>query len=293
MTSASTSQTRKVWFITGASTGFGRLLAEHLITLGDSVVATARNVDQIQDLEKLAPARVQTLTLDVTKQSHVDAAVKDALARFGHIDVLVNNAGYGLTGAFEEVTEEEAAPMFNTNVFGLIRMTKALLPQFRERRSGNIVFLSSIGGLVGLPGWAYYNATKFAVEGLGEALGAELDPLGVHVTIVEPGPFRTDFLGRSGIAAKLEIADYAETAGKTREYFHSQAGKQAGDPQKAVEAIVAAVNAPKPPRHLLLGKLALTRYQAKVAAFQADIDAWEPTTVGADFEGHTAVTPYK
>jgi len=278
------SQQSKVWFITGASTGFGRLLAEHLITLGDSVVATARNIDRIKDLEELAPARVQTLTLDVTEPAQVDAAAKDALARFGHIDVLVNNAGYGLTGAFEEVTEEEASPMFDTNVFGLIRITKAFLPQFRERRSGNIVFLSSIGGLVGMPGWGYYNATKFAVEGLGEALAGELDPLGVHVSIVEPGPFRTDFLGRSGVAAKLQISDYAETAGKTREYFDTQAGKQVGDPQKAIEAIVAAVNAPKPPRHLLLGKLALTRYRAKVASFQADIDTWEHTTIGADFE---------
>jgi len=282
-TSTNTSH-NKVWFITGASTGFGRLLAEHLITLGDSVVATARNIDRIKDLEELAPARVQTLTLDVTEPAQVDAAAKDALARFGHIDVLVNNAGYGLTGAFEEVTEEEASPMFDTNVFGLIRITKAFLPQFRERRSGNIVFLSSIGGLVGMPGWGYYNATKFAVEGLGEALAGELDPLGVHVSIVEPGPFRTDFLGRSGVAAKLQISDYAETAGKTREYFDTQAGKQVGDPQKAIEAIVAAVNAPKPPRHLLLGKLALTRYRAKVASFQADIDTWEHTTIGADFE---------
>ena len=282
--SPAASQQSKVWFITGASTGFGRLLAEHLITLGDSVVATARNIDQIKDLEELAPARVQTLTLDVTEPAQVDAAAKDALSRFGHIDVLVNNAGYGLTGAFEEVTEEEASPMFDTNVFGLIRITKAFLPQFRERRSGNIVFLSSIGGLVGMPGWGYYNATKFAVEGLGEALAGELDPLGVHVSIVEPGPFRTDFLGRSGVAAKLQISDYAETAGKTREYFDTQAGKQVGDPQKAIEAIVAAVNAPKPPRHLLLGKLALTRYRAKVASFQADIDTWEHTTIGADFE---------
>jgi len=282
--SPAASQQSKVWFITGASTGFGRLLAEHLITLGDSVVATARNIDRIKDLEELAPARVQTLTLDVTEPAQVDAAAKDALARFGHIDVLVNNAGYGLTGAFEEVTEEEASPMFDTNVFGLIRITKAFLPQFRERRSGNIVFLSSIGGLVGMPGWGYYNATKFAVEGLGEALAGELDPLGVHVSIVEPGPFRTDFLGRSGVAAKLQISDYAETAGKTREYFDTQAGKQVGDPQKAIEAIVAAVNAPKPPRHLLLGKLALTRYRAKVASFQADIDTWEHTTIGADFE---------
>jgi len=294
MTSASSpSQQGKVWFITGASTGFGRLLAEHLLAQGANVVATARKPEQLTDLTTKYASNVQILPLDVTSQSQIDAAVKAALARFGQIDVLVNNAGYGLTGAFEEVTEDEYMPMFNTNVFGLIQMTQALLPHFRERRSGNIVFLSSIGGLIGLPGWAFYNATKFAVEGLGEALGLELAPLGVHVTIVEPGPFRTDFLGRSGVAAKNIIPDYAETAGKTREYFNSQAGKQAGDPQKAIEAIVSAVEAPAPPRHLLLGKLALERYQAKVAAFQTDIDAWEETTVGADFPGYAAATPYK
>jgi short-subunit dehydrogenase len=161
-------------------------------------------------------------------------------------------------------------------------MTKALLPQFRARRSGNIVNLSSIGGLIGLPGWSMYNATKFAVEGLSEALGAELEPLGIHVTIIEPGPFRTEFLGTSGKQAGDRIADYAQTAGKTREYFESQSGKQPGDPQKAVEAIVAAVSAPKPPRHLLLGKLALERFRGKIKSFEEEIAAWEETTLGAD-----------
>jgi NAD(P)-dependent dehydrogenase (short-subunit alcohol dehydrogenase family) len=283
MTLPTTTQQDKVWFITGASTGFGRLLAEHLLTLGASVVATARNVDQLAALRSLDPARVQTLTLDVTSQHQIDAAVSDALARFGHIDVLVNNAGYGLNGAIEEATAEEYTPMFNTNVFGLIHVTKALLPQFRRRRSGNIVLLSSIGGLVGLAGFGYYNATKFAVEGLGEALYAELKPLGVHVTLVEPGPFRTDFLGRSGVIAAAVIPDYAETAGKSREYFLTQAGKQLGDPQKAVEAIVAAVREPEPPLHLLLGKRAYDLYQAKAEAFQKDVSAWKDTTLGADF----------
>jgi short-subunit dehydrogenase len=164
-------------------------------------------------------------------------------------------------------------------------MTKALLPQFRARRSGNIVNLSSIGGLVGLPGWSMYNATKFAVEGISEALGLEMEPLGVHVTIVEPGPFRTDFLGRSGVEAKQVIADYAQTAGKTREYFKTQAGKQAGDPQKAVEAIVEAVSAETPPRHLLLGKLAFHRFKQKLRDAEAEMAAWEATTLGADFPG--------
>jgi NAD(P)-dependent dehydrogenase (short-subunit alcohol dehydrogenase family) len=278
-----TSQHGKVWFITGASSGFGRLLAEHLLTLGANVVATARRPDTLNDLTTRYPANSQILALDVTKPEQIDQAVNDALARFGHIDVLVNNAGYGVTGALEEVSPKEFMPMFETNVFGLIALTKALLPQFRARRSGNIVNLSSIGGLLGLPGWSMYNATKFAVEGLSEALGAELEPLGIHVTIVEPGPFRTEFLGTSGVKSDHQIADYAETAGKTREYFDAQNGKQPGDPQKAVEAIVAAVSAPKPPRHLLLGKLALDRFRGKIKAFEAEMAEWEPTTLGADF----------
>lgn len=281
--SSAASQAGKVWFITGASSGFGRLLTEYLLSLGANVVATARRPDTLNDLTTKYPANSQILSLDVTRPEQVDRAVNDALARFGHVDVLVNNAGYGTAGAVEEVTPEEYMPMFNTNVFGLITMTKALLPQFRARRAGNIVNLSSIGGLVGLPGWGLYNATKFAVEGLSEALAAELGPLGIHVTIIEPGPFRTEFLGTSGKTGKDEIADYQQTSGKTREYFEQQNGKQPGDPQKAVEAIVAAVSAPKPPLHLLLGKLALDRFRAKMKSFDADIAAWEETTLGADF----------
>jgi NAD(P)-dependent dehydrogenase (short-subunit alcohol dehydrogenase family) len=276
----SNSQRDKVWFITGASTGFGRLLAQYLLTLGAKVVATARKPEALADL---ASPDLLALPLDVTKPEQIASAVEQTLARFGHVDVLVNNAGYGVTGAFEEVSEEELQPMFQTNVFGLIAMTKALLPQFRAQKSGNILNLSSVGGLVGLPGWSMYNATKFAVEGMSEALGDELLPLGIHVTIVAPGPFRTDFLGRSGVEAVAQIPDYAGTAGKTREYFRSQGGKQAGDPQKAVEAMVMAASAEKPPRHLVLGKLALDRFRAKTKSFEADIAAWEEVTLGADF----------
>lgn len=286
-------QQGKVWFITGASSGFGRLLAEYLCELGATVIATARDLSKIEDFTTKYPGNAIILPLDVTKPASIKAAVADALAHAGHVDVLVNNAGYGVTGAVEEVSEAEYMPMFETNVFGLITLTKALLPQFRARRSGNILMLSSIGGLIGLPGWGYYNATKFAVEGLSEALGAELEPLGVHVTIVEPGPFRTEFLGTSGQKSQETIADYRETAGKTREYFDSQSGKQAGDPQKAVEAMVAAVEAPKPPRHLLLGKLALDRFRGKIKNFEAEMAAWEETTLGADFPGVAAVTPNK
>jgi NAD(P)-dependent dehydrogenase (short-subunit alcohol dehydrogenase family) len=283
MANSNNSQTGKVWFITGASTGFGRLLAEYLFTLGANVVATARNTDTLSEFTTKHPANSLVLQLDVTKPASIEAAHNAAMAYFGRIDVLVNNAGYGLTGAIEEVTDEEFMPMFQTNVLGLLHVTKAFLPDFRKQRSGNIVNISSIAGLVGSPGWGYYNATKFAVEGLSEALIAEMEPFGVHVTVIEPGPFRTDFLGRSGKEAALQISDYQTTAGKTREYFHTQAGKQAGDPQKAIEAIVAAVSAPTPPKHLLLGKFALNRFRGKLDAMQKEIAEWEPTTIGADF----------
>jgi len=276
-------QSGKVWFITGASSGFGKLLAEYLCTLGANVVATARNVDTLSEFTTKYPGNSLILSLDVTKPASIAKAHDDALAHFGRIDVLVNNAGYGLTGAIEEVSDEEFMPMFETNVFGLIHVTQAFLPEFRKQRSGHIVNLSSIAGLVGSPGWGYYNATKFAVEGISDALTAEMEPLGVHVTVIEPGPFRTQFLGTSGKEAHLQIADYVQTAGKTREYFQTQSGKQAGDPQKAVEAIVAAVSAPNPPKHLLLGKFALNRFRGKIDAMQKEISEWESTTIGADF----------
>jgi len=284
MTSASSpSQKGKVWFITGASTGFGRLLAEQLLADGANVIATARKPEQLTDLTTKYAANVQILPLDVTSQSQIDAAVKDALARFGHVDVLVNNAGYGVNGAIEEVSADEFMPMFNTNVFGLIAVTKAFLPQFRARRSGNIVNLSSIGGLIGMPGWGYYNATKFAVEGLSMALAGELEPLGVHVTVVEPGAFRTDFLGRSGQEAAVVISDYTPTAGLARQYLQTQSGKQPGNPQRAVEAIIVAVSAPKPPKHLVLGKTALKRWKTRLAEWETELAEWESTTAGADF----------
>jgi len=282
-TSVKIAQKDQRWFITGASSGFGRLLTEYLCQLGARVFATARNIETIQDLVKKYPGNVITHELDVTKAHSIEKAVADVISHMDHVDVLVNNAGYGVTGAVEEVTEAEYMPMFETNLFGLINLTKALLPQFRERRSGCIVNLSSIGGLIGSPGWGYYNATKFAVEGLSEALSAELAPLGVHVLVVEPGPFRTDFLGRSGVKAKQRIPDYQPTAGKTREYFETQAGKQPGDPQRAVEAIVAAVSDTNPPKHLLLGKIALTRFRKRLEEWETELDRWQETTLGADY----------
>ena len=281
-----------VWFITGASTGFGRELAEQTLRAGYKVVATARKPEQLADLVEQYPGNAIALPLDVTDEGSVEAAVSDTIELFGHVDVLVNNAGYGLAGAIEEATEAEYMPVFETNVFGLIRVTKAFLPQFRKQRSGHIVNMSSIGGLIGMPGWAFYNATKFAVNGFSEGLAAELEPLGITVTVIEPGAFRTDFLGRSGVEAEARIDDYDATAGKTREYFHTQAGKQKGDPVRGVKAIIDVVTSPNPPRHLLLGSQALSRFRTRLDQWKTDFDKYEAVTLGTDFpdEDTTAAT---
>jgi NADP-dependent 3-hydroxy acid dehydrogenase YdfG len=273
----------RTWFITGASTGFGRVLAEEVLKAGGKVVATARNLDKVADLEAKYPRTAKALALDVTDAGQVDSAVTQGLAQFGRVDVLVNNAGYGLAGAIEEVSEAEFMPMFETNVFGLLRVTRAFLPHLRKQRSGHILNLSSIGGVVASPGMGYYNATKFAVEGISEALAAEVAPLGIHVTIIEPGPFRTDFLGRSGVVAKTRIADYDATAGNMRKYFAENAGKQKGDPLRAAHAMMQVVESPNPPLRLLLGASALQRLRSKLANWEKEIAVWEKVTLGADF----------
>ena len=281
--STNPSQTGKVWFITGASTGFGRLLAEEVLKRGDQVVATARKLDKVKDLEAKYPGDALAVALDVTDAAQVDTAVNQALAKFGRVDVLVNNAGYGVAGAIEEVSEGELMPMYETNVFGLLRVTRALLPQLRRQRSGHILNLSSIGGLTAGPGWGLYQSTKFAVEGLSEALAQEVAPLGIRVTIIEPGPFRTDFLGRSGVEAKTKIPDYESTAGNARRYMSEQDGKQPGDPLKVVEAMIQVVESEDPPLRLLLGAGALKRVRQKLEMWQREMAAWERVTVGADF----------
>jgi NAD(P)-dependent dehydrogenase (short-subunit alcohol dehydrogenase family) len=276
-------KTDKVWLVTGASTGFGRELVEYLLAQGARVVATARRVEGLKELETRYPETALVAALDVTDAQQVETAVSATLKRFGRVDVLVNNAGYGMVGAVEESAEGEYRPMFETNVFGLIRVTQAVLPRMRRQGSGHIVNVSSIGGLVGTPGFGLYNATKFAVEGLSEALVQELKPLGIGVTIVEPGPFRTKFLGKAGGEAERRIPEYDQTAGKMRAYFTEQDGLQPGDPQKAVEAIVKAVEAEHPPLHLLLGGSTIPRVKGKIEALQKDVAAWEATTIGADY----------
>jgi NAD(P)-dependent dehydrogenase (short-subunit alcohol dehydrogenase family) len=278
-----TQSIQRVWFITGASTGFGRILAEEVLRRGGKVVATARRLDKVADLEAKYPKAAKALALDVTDAGQVDSVITQAFAEFGQVDVLVNNAGYGVAGAIEEVSEAEFMPMFETNVFGLLKVTRAFLPYLRKQRSGHILNISSIGGLIGGQGIGMYNATKFAVEGLSEAMAAELAPLGIRVTVIEPGPFRTDFLGRSGVIAETSISDYDNTAGNMRKYFLENDGKQKGDPLRAVQAMIQVVESPNPPLHLLLGVSALQRMRAKLDNWQKEIAEWEPVTAGADF----------
>ncbi len=282
-TTPATAHKDRTWFITGASTGFGRLLAEEVLKAGDKAIVTARNIKTILDLEHKYPGKAKAFTLDVTDYPQIASVVAQSAASYGPINVLVNNAGYALTGAIEEATEDEFMPMFNTNVFGLIRVTQAFLPHLRKQGSGHILNISSISGLIGSAGWGYYNATKFAVEGFTDALTQELAPLGIHVTAIEPGPFRTDFLGRSGKEAEQRIPEYDATAGKAREYLNTQAGKQAGDPLRAVQAMIKVVDSPNPPLHLILGNAALKRFRARLDQWQKETAEWESTTTGADF----------
>lgn len=273
----------KTWLITGCSSGFGRVLAQAVLLRGDNLVATARKAEDLDELVGRFPDTAKAVALDVTREGSAAAAVRVAQEAFGGLDVLVNNAGFGFVGAVEEATPDEYRPMFETNVFGLIETTRAALPALRRRERATVVNFSSGAGIAGSAGSGYYNATKFAVEGLSEALAQELAPLGHRVVIVEPGPFRTEFLGRSIKTAKAEIDAYAETAGKRRQYSGSNDGKQAGDPEKAVAVILKAVDADQPPLHLPLGPVAYSLAEKKLGAFRKDMEAWRETAIATDF----------
>ncbi len=270
-----------VWFITGCSTGFGRELAKHVIERGYRTVVTARDPGEVKDLA--ARGEVLALKLDVTDQGQIDAAIKAAGERFGSIDVLVNNAGIGYFEAVEESEEDQIRRMFEINFFGLSRMIHAVLPGMRKRREGSIVNLSSIGGLRSFPSVGYYNATKFAVEGLSEALWQEVEPLGIKVMLVEPSGFRTDWAGRSANESKRQIDDYAATAGAWRDQVRALSGKQPGDPVLAAHAIVEAMLSPNPPHRLLLGNDAYQAATAKLDDLRKEFSAWEAVSRAADF----------
>lgn len=274
---------KPVWFITGCSTGFGRELARHTLELGYPTVVTARNTAQIEDLAKGHEDNALILQLDVTKAEDIESAVKAAVERFGRIDVLVNNAGIGYFGSFEESEMDEVRKMFEINVWGLANMTRAVLPTLRQQRSGTIVNISSQGGLVANPAVSFYTATKFSVEALSEALSKEVAPLGLKVLIVEPGPFRTDWAGRSANEVPSTIEDYRSTSGQRAQMIRDISGNQPGDPVRAAKAIVQAVEAKDPPLRLLLGKQALQNARNKIGELQRDFDAWEKVTVGADY----------
>ncbi len=272
----------KVWFITGCSTGFGRNLAMEALQQGNQVAVTARNTDDVKDIVAQYPDVAISIKLDVTDPEQVTAAVKQAQERFGRIDVLVNNAGIGYFGAIEESEEDQYRRMFEINFFGLASVTNAILPIMRAQRSGHIVNISSIGGLVAFPGVGFYNATKFAVTGYSEALAKETAALGIKVTVVAPSGFRTDWAGRSANNSKIVIADYADTAHANQNTIRGYSGNQPGDPVRAAKAIIKAVESDNPPVRLLLGVGALKGIRNKITELQLDVDTWEETTVWAD-----------
>jgi NAD(P)-dependent dehydrogenase (short-subunit alcohol dehydrogenase family) len=269
-----------VWFITGCSTGFGRDLARHVLECGYRVVVTARRPETLQEFSGSEQALV--LKLDVTDSSEVGAAIEAARKRFGRIDVLVNNAGIGYFAAAEESEEDQVRQMFEVNVFALGRMTQAVLPGMRAQRSGFIINISSLAGVNPTPALSYYCATKHAVEGFSGSLAMEVEPLGIKVIIVEPSGFRTDWAGRSANESPVSIADYAGTAGAKRQQLRDLSGKQPGDPQRAVRAIVEAVRSPNPPLHLPLGNACYDIGTKRLEALLAEFRAGEAVARAAD-----------
>ena len=272
-----------VWLITGSSSGLGLALAEAALGRGWQVAVTARHPEQLSDLVAQYPAQVLALQLDVTDPTSIEQAVSEAEAHFGRIDVLVNAAGYGYLAAIEEGEDKGIRAQFETNVFGLNNVTRRVLPGMRLRRSGHIVNISSLGGLVAFPATGYYHASKFALEALSESLAQEVAPLGIRVIIVEPGAFRTEWAGRSMIESDTVIEDYAETAGKRRASTRATSGQQPGDPARAAAAIIGAVQSAEPPLRLLLGKGALNVAYNRLDALRANFDAWKDVTLSADY----------
>jgi NAD(P)-dependent dehydrogenase (short-subunit alcohol dehydrogenase family) len=264
-----------IWFITGSGSGLGRELAEAALGAGDSVVATGRDPSELQALEKREPHRVLVQRLDVTDVAQVEAAVAAAIDRFGQIDFLVNNAGFGLFGPLEELTDQELRREFDTNVFGAINVIRAALPWMRSKRSGHIVQISSLEGVApAVAGEAAYAGTKFAIEGICETLAKDVEHLGIGVTIVEPGPIRTDFAA-GAVAKEPTNPDYEESVGKALEWFADLAGKQPNDPRRVAEAIIAAIASPEPPLRLALGEEAVQAIREKLDHQSADLATWE------------------
>jgi NAD(P)-dependent dehydrogenase (short-subunit alcohol dehydrogenase family) len=272
------------WLITGCSTGLGRALAQTVLAHGHNAVVTARDVNAVNDIAGDFPGTALALPLDVTDKKQISSAVQQAQARFGGIDVLVNNAGYGYRAAVEEADDADIRQLFDTNLFGAVDMIKAVLPGMRAKRSGAILNISSIGARISPAGSGYYSATKAALEGLSGSLHKELQPLGISVTAVEPGAFRTDFAGRSLTQSAAAIPDYAETAGKRRKENDTVHGTQPGDPGKAAEAIIAVVESPNPPSLLVLGQDAYGAFAAVADAQRAELDRWRELSLSTGID---------
>ena len=269
------------WLITGCSTGLGYALAKHLITCGEQVFASARDSEALNELVE-GYDNAYALTLDVTCTEEVDAAI-EFVNKHGGVDILVNNAGYGYIAAIEEADEKEYRQLFETNLFSLIALTRKVLPNMRKKKSGHIVNISSVGGMIGNPGSGYYAATKFAVIGFSESLSKEVESLGIKVTAVLPGPFRTDWAGRSLQVAKHPIEAYQETVHDRVKSLNQQSGQQPGDPLRAAKAIVTAINSAQPPLHLVLGKPGLAMVQEKLAKLSDELEQWADVSLSADY----------
>ena len=271
-----------VWLITGCSTGLGRALALQALQSGYRVVVSARDPSTVTDIVRDYGEAALATELDVTKPDQVRATVEVAEERFGAIDVLVNNAGYGYVGAIEEGEDANVRAMFETNIFGTWNMIKAVLPGMRKRGHGHVVNMSSVGGITTFPAVGFYHMAKFAVEGLSETLAKEVAPFGIGVTIVEPGGFRTDFRGRSMKQSNIRMPAYADTAGKARDNLLAAHGKQQGDPMRGAKAIITALETDQPPLHLVIGGDALDLIRKKIADLQQDLDIWEELTRSTD-----------
>ncbi|MFJ4376469.1 oxidoreductase [Pseudomonas japonica] len=273
----------RTWLITGASRGFGTLIAQQALAAGDAVIATARNPEDIEARLGQHP-NLLAVRLDVTREAQAHEAVAAGIKRFGRIDVLVNNAGFGILGAVEETSASETERLFATNVFGLLNVTRAVLPHMRRQRSGHVINISSLGGYQAYMGWGVYGATKFAVEGISEAMHQELAPLGIKVTVVEPGFFRTDFLDeQSLVKTALELPDYAATVGVMRNFAAAANHAQPGDPAKLAEALLTLANATNPPQRLALGSDALARIETKHRAVEQELVEWKALSLSTDF----------
>lgn len=275
---------KKVWFITGCSTGLGRDLAEVLLEQGYRVVATARRLDSIADLAERFPANARIASLDVTDRDEITAAVEKAIEEFGRIDVLVNNAGYGLLGAIEEPSTDQIRAQFDTNVFGAVDVMRVVLPQMRRQTSGHVLNMSSVAGFIASGSAGYYAATKFALEALSEALAQETADHGIRVTIVEPGPFRTDFGGRSLSGPEGQMPDVYPGTQKFLDYFAEVDRKQVGDPRKAAQVMIDVVESAEPPLRLPLGELCITRIVSELEKVRADIAPWREAGIATAFE---------